>query len=227
MFKSGQMSAQNADGPEWFPKEVQVIADLATLQVVADPLRLRILELLRREPRAVKEIAAALNIAPTKLYYHIKLLEGRDLIRVAETRVVSGLVEKRYRVTAYRLSVDRTLLSPDATGGTEGIDTFLSVVLDHTRSEIQRSVAAGLVNLDQKSPRQRGLVLGRKWLRLTPEEAEAFYLRLMALEGEFSALHPAGEDTDLPGQLYELLLGLYATVPPSGGDAPPPANHGP
>ena len=63
----------------YIPKEVHVIDDVATLQVVADPLRLRLLEQLRREPQTVKQLAAALDVAQTKLYYHIKLLEEHDL----------------------------------------------------------------------------------------------------------------------------------------------------
>ncbi|MFN8511837.1 MAG: helix-turn-helix domain-containing protein [Chloroflexia bacterium] len=71
-------------------------------------LRLRLLEQLRREPQTVKQLAAALDVAQTKLYYHIKLLEERELIRVVESRVVQGIIEKQYGVTAYRLSVERT-----------------------------------------------------------------------------------------------------------------------
>ena len=33
----------------WYPEEVRIITDLETLQTVADPLRLRILAILRRE----------------------------------------------------------------------------------------------------------------------------------------------------------------------------------
>src|SRR5688572_10061938 len=84
--------------------DVLIVTDLETLKLISDPLRLRMLELLRGEPRTVKELARALGVAPTKLYYHVKLLLERELIRVAETRIVSGITEKRYQVTAARLS---------------------------------------------------------------------------------------------------------------------------
>jgi DNA-binding transcriptional ArsR family regulator len=205
----------------FIPKEVHVIEDVATLQVVADPLRLRLLEQLRREPQTVKQLAAALDVAQTKLYYHIKLLEERDLIRVVETRVVQGIIEKQYGVTAYRLSVERTLLSPSAVAPDEGLETFLSVVLDHTKSEIRRGVRAGLIDIDQKSPRQRGIVLGRNWWRLTPEEADRMVERLMEVAEEFIDLHPDGSD-DPDVQFYEMLLGFYAVAPPEAGDGEAP-----
>src|SRR5262245_1535130 len=101
------------------PKDVFTISDPAVLKVVAHPLRLRILEYLRAHAGAalpVKEIAAALKSSQTKLYYHVNLLVEHGLIRVAETRLVSGIVERRYRVTAYRLSFDRSLLAAGQSG---------------------------------------------------------------------------------------------------------------
>lgn len=60
----------------------------------------------------VKQIAAKLNIPPTKLYYHFKQLEEHGLIRVVDTRLVSGIVEKLYQARAYSYRVDKGLLSP-------------------------------------------------------------------------------------------------------------------
>jgi DNA-binding transcriptional ArsR family regulator len=198
------------------PEDVFLIDNLETLKIVADPLRLKILELLRREPHTVKQLAAALSVALKKLYYHVNLLEAHGLIRVASTRLVSGIVEKQYQVTAYRLSVDRTLLAPAAPANDEGVDAYLSLILDHAKSEIKKGVRAGQIDLAQKTMQRRGLVLGRRWVRLSPERADAFLARLKALEDEFEALPPASEGSDT--QFYEILFGMYPTEPP--GDAP-------
>src|SRR3712207_1417060 len=88
------------------PKDIYFISDLETLKVVSDPLRLRILECFRGVPATVKDVAAALDMPPTRLYYHVNQLEERGLIHVVETRVVSGIIEKHYQTTAYRLTVD-------------------------------------------------------------------------------------------------------------------------
>ena len=203
-----------------YPADIRIIDDIATLQVVADPLRLQLLALLRREPHTVKALAKALGLAQTKLYYHIKLLEERDLIRVVGIRSGAGPTEKEYGVTSYRLSVDRALLAPDADAPDDALDTFLSFVLDQTRGEIKRSVRAGLIDPDPSLEGPSGLTLGRLWLCLTPAEAAEYYRRLIDLEREFAALHPA--DDDDPAVLrYEMLLGLYATLPPED-DQPTP-----
>jgi DNA-binding transcriptional ArsR family regulator len=194
------------------PEEILVIDSLETLKVVADPLRLRVLELLRGQPHTVKQLAAALRVPLKKLYYHVNLLEEHELIRVSATRVVSGIIEKQYQVTAYRLSVDRSLLSPAAEAHDDGLDAFLSMILDHTKSEIKKSARAGLIELGpEKSMRERGLVLGRRWMRLAPERADAFLERLTQLQSEFEAPNPADEPD---ARFYELLIGFYPTLPP-------------
>ncbi len=201
-----------------YPDEVQLITDLETLQVVADPLRLRLLALLRREPQTVKILAAALAIAPTKLYYHIKLLEAHGLIRVAGVRPGAGPTEKEYEITAYRLAVDRALLSPNAPAPDDALETFLSLALDQTKSEILRSMRAGLIDPDPAIEDPSGLALGRIWLRLTPAEAAEFYHKILDVEREYANRHAADDDPAV--RRYEMLIGLYATLPPEDEQGP-------
>ena len=199
---------------------VRVIDDLDTLRLLTQPVRLKIVEALRSAsgPLTVKEVAAALGTTQTKLYYHVNLLEGAGLIRVAATRLVSGIVEKRYVAATYRLSVDRALLSPAASGD-DGLEVLLSIILDQVRTEIRRSVAAGLIDLetwrgDERSP--NSLILGRKWLSLTPEELAEFHRRLdevlEAYEGRDPMPHAFVADATPGSQLYELLIGFYPAV---------------
>src|SRR5437879_8225384 len=105
------------------PIDVFMINDLDTLNVVADPLRARILDLLRGEPQTVKQLNEVLQIGVSKLYYHVKLLEQHHLIRVYETRVVNGILEKHYQATAYKVSVDHALFSssPATSSSTTGL----------------------------------------------------------------------------------------------------------
>lgn len=193
------------------PSDMFKITDLETLKVVTDPLRLNILNLLRGEPRTVKELASALHLSQTKLYYHIGLLEEHQLIRVTDTRLVSGILEKQYQATAYKLTVDRTLFTP--TGATptryEGLDVFLSAVLDYTHSDMMRSVRTGLADPSKDAPPERKLQVGRSWFWLTAEEARAFTDRLWALEHEFQRLH--GDQPAEGAHLYEFLCGFYPT----------------
>lgn len=207
--------------------DIRVIGDPETLRLIADPLRLRVLELIRQQPRTVTELAELLDVQRTGLYYHVKLLESHDLITVDETRVVSGLTEKRYRITAYRLAVDKTLLgAPDS--GSAPLDVFLSVVLDEVAAEIRRSVQSGLIDLDRTRediPHPRSLVLGRTWYRFTPDQVAAFGDRyrdfITAIERDFGqtiAPDHVDRDADQAAALYEWLIAFFPTVPPPGAD---------
>ncbi|MDP9472150.1 MAG: winged helix-turn-helix domain-containing protein [Chloroflexota bacterium] len=198
-----------------------VIGEVETLKVASDPLRRRMLELVREEPRTAKELAAALQVSQTRLYYHLKLLEARGLITVAETRLVSGIVEKRYRTTAYRLTIDKSLIGPTE-AGSDALDAYVSVVLDQVRSEINRSVDAGLIDLgrtreDQLKPRR--LVLGRRWLRLRPEQVRDFSRRYSDLLAAFAdasdeANLDGAPDADGDAQYYEWLIAFFPTLSP-------------
>ena len=193
------------------PEEFFMISDLETLKVVTDPLRLNILNLLRGKPRAAKELAKALHLSQTKLYYHLGLLEQHGLIRVTGTRLVSGILEKQYQASAYKLSVDRALFAPTPTTPTryEGLEVFLSAVLDYTHSDMMRSVQSGLAEFSADAPPERMLHVGRRWFWLTAEEARAFMERLMAVNDEFQRLH--GDEPAEGAQLYEFLMGFYPT----------------
>lgn len=205
------------------PIDVFMINDLDTLNVVADPLRVRILDLLRGEPQTVKQLNEVLGIGVSKLYYHVRLLEQHHLIRVSETHVVNGILEKHYQATAYKLSVDHTLFSssPATSSSTTGLDVFLSAVLDETRKDIKQSVREGLIELTDDAPLERQLYLGRCWARLSPAQAHQFRARLDALVNEFASLAPDPDSQEL--QWYEWLIGLYPThaepgVPKQGLD---------
>ncbi|MBI5667678.1 MAG: helix-turn-helix transcriptional regulator [Chloroflexi bacterium] len=197
-----------------------VVNDLDTLRVLADPLRIQIIELVTHEPRTVKQVAAVLELPPTKLYYHIKLLEEHGLIRVVDTRIVSGIVEKQYQATALSYHVNKGLFSPASPSGLEGLDMMLRGLFDDTRADIEESVAGGAIDVhageDGDGPVNRMLLIARNTLHLLPEQADDFYRRLRALIREF-----VGEDERLSGSPDEQTYGLLVTLYPSTRQSSP------
>lgn len=79
--------------------EVFEIEDLRVLELVNNSTRLRIFRHLA-EPRTVKEVARAMGVPVTRLYYHFGLLEEVGVIEVVETRKVGAMVEKMYQCVA-------------------------------------------------------------------------------------------------------------------------------
>ena len=100
------------------------IDSVEVLRALADPVRLAILSALnRRAPggelpiMSVKELAKQLGEPQTKLYRHVKQLEAAELIEVAATRMVSGILEQRYRARQSDLRLSAALFRQHADEG--------------------------------------------------------------------------------------------------------------
>src|SRR5579864_9427079 len=133
------------------PADALDIHGLDTLKVMADSGRMAIVDLLRFRAATVKEIAGSLQVPPKSLYYHINLLERHGLIRVVETRLVSGIVEKRYRATAYLFNfseIDKASGTPPGQGALEAVSSLFEI----TRDEIRVALESGLIALDEAAP---------------------------------------------------------------------------
>ena len=125
------------------PDAERLISDVETLKALSDPLRLRILEPMVTRPDGawtVKEMAGALEVPQTRLYHHVELLVERDLIRAAEQRVVSGIIETRYQVSALSFRLDQALVHGAGPGQTAARDV-ITTIFDETRRDIERILA--------------------------------------------------------------------------------------
>jgi DNA-binding transcriptional ArsR family regulator len=203
---------------EFQPTEKFIIRDLEALKVVADPLRVQLLESLSLEPLTVKELADRLGLAASKLYYHLKLLEEHSLIQVVATRIVSGIIEKQYRATADNLEIDKELLSFRTDDGKANLTSLVNVTFDAAREDMLRSLHARTFNLEQGAAEQpRQMTFIRDLAPISEARAEEFHQRLRALMQEFKTagepISDAISDTPPTGkpQLYALMLALYPT----------------
>lgn len=199
------------------PADVVTIDCLQTLKVYFDPLRGRIMQELAHEPRTVQQVAEALGVPFTRLYYHVKMMEKHNLIRVVDVVQLAGAIEEKYyMVTARQFTVDRKLLTFDPVGKNDSLEYMLDGVFGASHRDIRRSVAAGRIDLNLTPPHSRAL-LARKFLfRLTDEQATDFQRDL----AELLLKYQTGENsTDDP--FYSCLLSLYRTsIPYDAYDEP-------
>ena len=124
---------------------VREIGSVEQLRALADPVRLAILSALDTHVSdgelpvmSVKELAKHLTEPQTKLYRHVKQLEAAGLIEVAATRMVSGILEQRYRARQRDLRLSPALYRRHA-GESEGairsaFDAFLGGLFDRART---------------------------------------------------------------------------------------------
>ena len=185
------------------PAPEMVITDVEQLKAMADPLRLQLLERMAGEPRrgwTAKELAEKLDTKQTKLYHHLALLEERGFIRVAATRVVSGIQEKRYQTTARGFRVDRALLT--GSDSEVAVSNAVDAIFDKARGEIMAGLRSGIINLDPDDPNRHRMGLWASHARLSPANAKRV-IRLL------EKLAEAGENDDPDGTEYGLLVGFY------------------
>src|SRR5688572_15754608 len=86
--------------------ETYTLSDLEQVKVLADPLRIRILEALCQQERTTKQVAQILGEKPTKLYHHVEALERVGLIRLSRTQQNRGTTEKYYLAIARTFRAD-------------------------------------------------------------------------------------------------------------------------
>jgi len=162
------------------PASEMTISDLETLKVLADPLRLSILEYLMR-PSTVKRIAEKIHKPATKLYYHFNLLEKHGLIVLVDTRIVSGIIEKHYQAAAKLYRVARNLLAPGSSDFDEGLELTLNGMFQATKQEILDNIHDQTIDMGEDAPWFRRMTISQARLALTPKQFEDFRAKLDAL----------------------------------------------
>ena len=217
MNDQAALSGFTAPGEGTFePVAERVISDVETLKALSDPVRLRILETMvtaADEAWTVKRLAKALDTNPTKLYHHINILEEREFIRVAGTRVVSGIIETSYRIAQLSLRLDRALLSGAGADVRSSVHDVLAVVFDSVRDEIERGLSSGVIK-SSDDPLSELMIRGLTMVH--PDRAVELRRRLRELLEEFDTNDPAAVE---PGAVpFGYLVALYPFPAPSTTD---------
>ena len=116
------------------------ITDLATLDLLNDPLRLRIISLLD-EPRSVRDVAERLDVPVTRLYYHFNMMEEAGLIKIVETRKVGAMLQKLYEAAGTHYRPGKDLLS-SIEDPRKFAEVATAVVLDGARLDAEEGMLA-------------------------------------------------------------------------------------
>ena len=165
-----------------------------------------ILETVESEPLTVKQIAEKLGHAPSRLYYHVNLLEKHGFLVTVETRMVSNMVEKVYRAASSSLCIAPDLLNFQTDEGKQAINDMFIQTMDTTREDLIRSLQTRYQQLAEGAdPHPRGVFVTRDVARISDAQAEEFAERLKALVNEFGAIDSDAADN----QAYALTMAFY------------------
>lgn len=180
-----------------------LIRDIETLKVLSHPFRIKLLSQFG-EGSTVKEAANSLGLAPQKLYYHVNLLEKHGLLEVVGTRMISGIVEKSYRITAERYVPAPDLLTVDADGTDLRFKTIRAMV-DRVRDDLSQATK---VAHDDGRKRRPNVALSQATIR--PQDFEQVTRKLEELEGLLRDLGTACESSaSATGLSIALFTALY------------------
>lgn len=127
-------------------------------RALADPLRIRLFELLSVRPQSARELAGRVDMRPERLYHHLAQLEEAKLIQIAEYRpLAGGKVERVYAPAAAEPPGD------DATPA--DIALMFNAALETTRADINAAAAAREAGEDRQMTLTRtGVRLNRQHL---------------------------------------------------------------
>ncbi|TWE18049.1 helix-turn-helix protein [Kitasatospora atroaurantiaca] len=194
------------------------VGDVATLKALADPLRLAILNVLMKsapEPLTVKEMAAELGEPQTKLYRHVKQLEKADLIVVAETRLVSGIVESRYRTGHTSLRLSREIFSDDSADRPAALGTMLAA-MDMVRTDFQGHYLGRRIDFAAPVDGSSGPpgLFSHFGMRLTPERLLRLRTQLGAILDQLADEGDSTEEDAVDVTLFTLLYAIKPTAAP-------------
>jgi DNA-binding transcriptional ArsR family regulator len=191
--------------PRMPQQETYTLKDLEQVKVLADPLRIRILEAFCEE-RTTKQVAELLGEKPTKLYHHVDALERVGLIALSRTRQNRGTVEKYYLAVARTFRADSRVFQPKEKGGSEesaALRQVMSTIFDTTSAELAALIDQG--DDAVKGIEEEGMV---SFLEIRGSKAQLNEIRgkLQAVVAEATA--DSDDDTTVEGR-YRLTLAYY------------------
>jgi putative molybdopterin biosynthesis protein len=80
--------------------EIEVLSAMDQINILSDPRRLDILQILMVKPRTISQIGRELGEYPAAIRYHIQRLEDSGLVELNELRESPGYTEKYYSAKA-------------------------------------------------------------------------------------------------------------------------------
>jgi len=155
---------------------------LEQVRALSHPLRLRLLELFKLQPRTAKQAAEVLGEPPTRLYHHVAALERAGLIRLRETRQNRGTTEKYYEASLPMRPLGKKDLTDK--NARRDLASLGLVVFNQARNELVTTLASDQVPAN--------LMALRAVLTLTPAAATKLTKQLLdALKGAKAGKKPA------------------------------------
>lgn len=77
-------------------KEVHILKSLEEINIVSDPIRLKIILTLGTTPKTAQDLSDAMGVSRSKIHYHLRILEENGIIEVVDTELINGITQKYF-----------------------------------------------------------------------------------------------------------------------------------
>jgi len=183
-------------------KETHKIKDLETIRLLADPLKLQLLQAFAEGDKTTKEVAGEIDESVTKLYRHVDALHDAGLLEIVRETRKRGTVERTFRAVARRFEADHSLFVEDSV---DGAHSAIRELLQAGETEILQALAAA------ESGDSGNMIVTRMRIKGSPERIAELRESLVAwLESV-----QADEDEEEVGDDFEEVAAMIAFYPVS------------
>jgi DNA-binding transcriptional ArsR family regulator len=186
-------------------RETFEIEDVRVLEVLNNPVRLRIMHQLM-EPTTARDLAQSLDVPVTRLYYHLNLLQEVGVIEVVETRKSGAMLQRVYRTVASDFAPVRGLLEMSEDKD-RVVRAAIGMVLDGARLDATAALLGPLgANVEPDG------ALGRSVVPMSRKSA----LRIVELID--TVVEEMREHEDREGEEYAFSFVFFPMVGPVKGE---------
>ena len=162
-------------------------------KAISDPVRGRVLDIIRHQPATAKQLADRLGVSPGAMGHHMKALEEAGLAQVVARRLVRGIVARYYTRTArifmYQL--------PGELAGNASVE-----IVTHARDEFAATIESAGASYDDSGQ------VGFPHARISRQRAAEYEQRVRELIDEF-----LNEAPDPDGTVYGLVVAFFPSPP--------------
>jgi DNA-binding transcriptional ArsR family regulator len=161
-------------------RERYEIETVEQLRAISDALRIRIMNVLEKQPMTATQVGEELDMPAAKVHYHVRELEKVGLLELVETREKGGILEKYYQPIAHDIRINKTLLFSK----TDETQAAFRELLDQISNGYLRAVRQALANDDPDI--HHGLGIHLEHLYLTDDELRNLSVQINELIQPFS-----------------------------------------
>lgn len=77
-------------------QDVHILKTLEEINIVSDPIRLKIIMTLGTTPKTAQDLSDAMGVSRSKIHYHLKILQENGIIEVVDTELINGITQKYF-----------------------------------------------------------------------------------------------------------------------------------